>query len=293
MSFAGHVFDMIRRNKEDRQRLKDLRTKDNRIKYKSRVPDVSVEELEEVNRLTREKEEQDACYFRRMMFAVIAAFLLILLFLVTIFFTSCSGGKADPPDPEEANRAKAWAYYEEAESVGRSPFVERDSLLKALSLLDSAISLDPENRAFYFLKHNCMLSLGRYAEALQVEKRLEELKPGSPDIRSMVGMNYYLNGDSLSGRRKMLEADSLWSIAMDTVSRENVLLYFTVVASKAFGLKCLEMEDQANAIWEQLIKDPILDEYEEAVIGIDTLFRSYSGKEFLEYMLSEVREREI
>ena len=51
MSFAGHVFDMIRRNKEDREKLSQLRGKgkDMRTKYSSHIPDISVEEYEKIN----------------------------------------------------------------------------------------------------------------------------------------------------------------------------------------------------------------------------------------------------
>lgn len=48
MSFAGHVFDMIRRNKEDREKLDQLRGrgKDARSRYSSHIPDISAEEYD-------------------------------------------------------------------------------------------------------------------------------------------------------------------------------------------------------------------------------------------------------
>ncbi len=44
MSFAGHVFDMIRRNKEDREKLSQLRGKgkDMRTKYSSHIQIINV-----------------------------------------------------------------------------------------------------------------------------------------------------------------------------------------------------------------------------------------------------------
>lgn len=295
MSFAGHVFDMIRRSKEDRQYLKNFRnrTKEGKDPYKSRVPDISVEEFEEIKRQTKEKKERDERYFRKMMFIVITASLLILLFLVIIFLTSCNG-KTSPPDPaEEANQAKAWAYYEEAINTRGISFTEKDSLLKSLSLLDSAISIDPENRAFYFFKHECLTMLGEYAEALQVAKRSEELKPGSPEIKAMVGIDYYLNGDSVSGRMKMLESDSLWNIALDTVNPKNILRYLHILANKASGLKCLGQEEQANAVLEKITGDPVFDEYAEVRNSFDTFFRNNADKDFLEYMLAEIKKSNI
>lgn len=42
MSFAGHVYDMIRRNKEDREKLRQLRKHevDGRVTYSSRIPNL-------------------------------------------------------------------------------------------------------------------------------------------------------------------------------------------------------------------------------------------------------------
>lgn len=86
MSFAGHVYDMIRRNKEDREKLRQLRKPgvDGRLNYSSRIPDISVEEFEQIQEQTKERERQEKRYFFRIawLFFCIA---LVILFMIIIF----------------------------------------------------------------------------------------------------------------------------------------------------------------------------------------------------------------
>ncbi len=65
MSFSGFVFDMIRRNKENRdlltlrrERMKDLQGKMYR-KGTLQNPNITVEELEKIEKATREKEKAE------------------------------------------------------------------------------------------------------------------------------------------------------------------------------------------------------------------------------------------
>lgn len=92
MSFAGHVFDMIRRNKEDREALKRLRnrSKDMRERYmggNSSLPDISAEEFEEIDRQVKEREQQEKSYFfrTRLLILCIALVILLLVWLIKLF----------------------------------------------------------------------------------------------------------------------------------------------------------------------------------------------------------------
>ena len=71
MSFSGFVFDMIRRNKENRdlltlrrERMKDLQGKMYR-KGTLQNPNVTLEELEKIEKATREKEKAETQYYLR------------------------------------------------------------------------------------------------------------------------------------------------------------------------------------------------------------------------------------
>lgn len=81
MSFAGHVYDMIRRNKEDREKLRQLRKHgvDGRVTYSSRIPHISVEEFEQIKEQTKERERQEKRYFYRIALLLLCAALAILL----------------------------------------------------------------------------------------------------------------------------------------------------------------------------------------------------------------------
>ncbi len=92
MSFAGHVFDMIRRNKEDREMLRQLRDrgKDTRAKYSSQLPDISVEEFDRINRQVKEREQDEQKYFLQIKYvillATLAAFILLWIILKVFSF---------------------------------------------------------------------------------------------------------------------------------------------------------------------------------------------------------------
>ncbi|WFE84385.1 hypothetical protein [Parabacteroides chongii] len=92
MSFAGHVFDMIRRNKEDREMLRQLRDrgKDTRAKYVSQLPDISAEEFDRINRQVKEREQDEQKYFLQIKYvillAALAAFILLWIILKVFSF---------------------------------------------------------------------------------------------------------------------------------------------------------------------------------------------------------------
>lgn len=86
MSFAGHVFDMIRRNKEDREKLNQLRGrgKDARGRYSSYIPDISAEEYEEINQQLEKREQDERRYISRIKFFFLIAALVVIAVLWVI-----------------------------------------------------------------------------------------------------------------------------------------------------------------------------------------------------------------
>ena len=87
MSFAGHVFDMIRRNKEDREKLSQLRGKgkDMRTKYSSHIPDISVEEYEKINQQLKERKRNEQIYISRIKLFALAAIIAIVMLSWILF----------------------------------------------------------------------------------------------------------------------------------------------------------------------------------------------------------------
>ena len=90
MSFSGFVFDMIRRNKENRdlltlrrERMKDLQGKMYR-KGTLQNPNVTLEELEKIEKATREKEKEETQYYLRatLIFLTVTAILALILWWI-------------------------------------------------------------------------------------------------------------------------------------------------------------------------------------------------------------------
>ena len=84
MSFAGHVFDMIRRNKDNREMLNRLRGRDkdsSRTAYTSHIPNISAEEFDRINHQIKEREQNEQRYLlrTRLIFLVVSAIVIILL----------------------------------------------------------------------------------------------------------------------------------------------------------------------------------------------------------------------
>lgn len=92
MSFAGFVFDMIRRNKENRELLnlrrewmKDIQGKMHKnLSYPT--PNVTLEELEKIETATQEKEKAEKDYHFRYFLILLGVAGIILLLVGWIFF---------------------------------------------------------------------------------------------------------------------------------------------------------------------------------------------------------------
>ena len=80
MSFSGFVFDMIRRNKENR----DLLTLRRYRKGTLQNPNVTLEELEKIEKATREKEKAETQYYLRatLIFLTVTAILALILWWI-------------------------------------------------------------------------------------------------------------------------------------------------------------------------------------------------------------------
>mgnify|MGYP000429968869 CR=1 FL=1 len=98
MSFSGFVFDMIRRNKENRdlltlrrERMKDLQGKMYRkgtLMYRKGTlqnPNITIEELEKIEKATREKEKAETQYYLRSTLIFLAVLAVLALLLWWIF----------------------------------------------------------------------------------------------------------------------------------------------------------------------------------------------------------------
>lgn len=96
MGTLGCINDMLQRDKENRglrrlgrERLKETRNRLMEIGNGTKLPDISVEEMEEIQRKTIEKEEADSkSLFRTKLF--FAACTLLVLLLVWLLYSVLS-----------------------------------------------------------------------------------------------------------------------------------------------------------------------------------------------------------
>lgn len=92
MSFAGHIFDMIRRSKESRETLDRLRerTRAARKRYigsgqQPKEPEITLEELLKIERQLKEREAEEKRYRIRVTALVIGIATIIILLIIEIF----------------------------------------------------------------------------------------------------------------------------------------------------------------------------------------------------------------
>ena len=88
MSFAGHVFDMIKRDKQNREMLTyhRKRMKENQLKAyakKTSNPNTNIS-LEMLERIIKKKEKRESEEERRFFFTKILLFALVLIVLLLI-----------------------------------------------------------------------------------------------------------------------------------------------------------------------------------------------------------------
>ncbi|MCD8183043.1 MAG: hypothetical protein LUE99_08050 [Bacteroides sp.] len=93
MSFAGFVFDMIRRDKENRD-MRNLRRErhnqrlDKLYEGSNGMPrNTTAEDMDEIIQLTKKKEQSEQNYIVKMMFiflgiCILAASILVLIFII-------------------------------------------------------------------------------------------------------------------------------------------------------------------------------------------------------------------
>ena len=97
MSFAGHVFDMIRRNKEyrdmhnlRRERSKNLRSEYMGFKDASQNPNISIEELEQIDLKLKERDSKELNYVFRMKIVIYGAVIITIILIGSIHAFLCN-----------------------------------------------------------------------------------------------------------------------------------------------------------------------------------------------------------
>lgn len=92
MSFAGHVYDMIRRSKENKETLQRLRerTREARWKYigdgkHPKDPEISLEELLQIERQLKLREAEESHFRFRIITIIIGVGIIFSLLFIELF----------------------------------------------------------------------------------------------------------------------------------------------------------------------------------------------------------------
>lgn len=101
MSFAGFVFDMIRRDKENRNlrllRRERLNERLDKMHKGRRMPhNTTAEDMEKITKFTRQKEHSEQKHTVRMMLIIIGGALLLHPHWFS-YLSANSAGKREPP----------------------------------------------------------------------------------------------------------------------------------------------------------------------------------------------------
>ncbi len=211
---------------------------------------------------------------------------IVLLVSLAILLASCGVSS----HTEEATR-----FYDEAIQLHAEFTTERDTVLKAIALLDSAILLAPNLTGPYFLKHAYHLRLGEYEQALNTLKIIERIKPDNVDLKSSIAVCYLLNNKEDSAKIKFLEADKLWSMALDTITPGDTFHLLHIAMNKGAVQILLGNEPEAEIIFNKIRSNPAFQEeqYEGMMSDMDSLFLNQTQESFYNYLITQVKQNEL
>lgn len=215
--------------------------------------------------------------------------------LIVAFLASCEQNTPKSKNVKKMENKEAVKYYEMAQELHPIFSTERDTVLKAIALLDSAITLEPDYFPALLSKQSFQTRLGEYKEALETIKHLEELDPGNSDIKSMAGIFHLINNEHEAARIKLQQADSLWSLMLDTVSPVNKPSTLHILMNKAILLKLLQQEDEADKLLNKILNDTLFntESYKGAKEDIKSNFLHKSKEEVYTYFIESLRKNEL
>ncbi len=216
---------------------------------------------------------------------------------MAILLASC-GGSTDKNKPENdvsSHAEEATHFYEEAIQLHAEFTTERDTVLKAIALLDSAILLAPDSTGPYFLKHAYHLRLGEYEQALNTLKIIESTKPDNVDLKSSIAVCYLLNNKEDSAQLKLLEADKLWSMVLDTITPGNTTDLLHIAMNKGAVHILLGNKPEAEITFNKIRSNPAFQEeqYEGMMNDIDSLFLNQTQESFYNYLISQIKQNQL
>jgi len=143
---------------------------------------------------------------------------------------------------------------------------EKDSVLKAIELFDSAIKIQPDYFYAHWNKMAYQNQLGLYSDGYMTLQELEKIAPQNAFFKTMDGAYLDRNGDSLGAVDKYNEAEKLFVGYLDTLTYDP---QSTNETNRAINLKLLGKDEKANEILKKIEKEltePSLKEHVQTLI---------------------------
>ncbi|WP_157698919.1 tetratricopeptide repeat protein [Bernardetia litoralis] len=169
---------------------------------------------------------------------------LIYIFCL-LFLFSCTN-KVE----ENEIKKEAIQLSEKALQVSQS-FTNKDSLLKAITLLDKALEIEPNYSVALNNKAGFQIQVGQIDEAIDTYKRIEKIKPDNEQIKLMLGMLHYTKGDTNLANKKYNEVNQLCQKKLDKWFNDSEE-EFIIKTDKAIVLKFLNREKEANELFRSV-----------------------------------------
>lgn len=218
------------------------------------------------------------------------------LILSIFFLTACGKNTSTSKSTTETDiKEEALNYYNRAMDLHAEFVTERDTVIKAIALLDSAIIYQPDYISAYFSKQFYLIRLGKYEEALKTVESLETLTPDNTDIKLTTGLLYLLCQEKDAAEAKFQQANSLLAIRLDTISTTNKLDYLNILMNKALVLKFLQKEEEADKLFYKILNDSTFntEPYNDVRHFIESNYLHKSKEEVYSFFVEKLKENEL
>lgn len=189
--------------------------------------------------------------------------------LLLVVSSSCNSQDKQRTFPKKG----ALELNNKAIALGSKYGSNQDSLKKAITLLDSAIEIDPTYKLAYINKGVMLCTLGSYQEMLKVLDKAIQLDKVNPQLVIIEGHILEKTGRNYEAMLKYRKADSIYNVLIKskTNSIQNKV-------DKAY-LQCfLTGKEQGIAEYEKIARDDKNDPY---IINTKTLFYDFNREDFI------------
>lgn len=175
----------------------------------------------------------------------------ILLLLPFLLLLACGDSSVDTRNltPEE----RSVLLTDSAAKMMRNP-VESDAYARSLSLIDSALALNPTNKKAYFIKIQYYKRKGDPDAAFDVMVASSKNVPGDGFTALNMGMEYERRGDKEAAADQYEKAVKLFANALDTLDAKRPVVRNTYIMNLGMALTLGPSDISLGSVRNELSK---------------------------------------